>query len=391
MKPQKYTVVLVDRANYGRMKPVMEAMREHPMIDLSVVCAGSMLLDKFGTTRDVVAADGFNIDAEVYMEVEGSVPVTMTKSIGMGIMEFSSVFQQLKPDFLVMIGDRYEAMAAVIAAVFQNICLIHIQGGEVSGSIDESTRHAITKFAHYHFPSTKRAGEYIVAMGEEEDKVFPLGCPSADVVTNAASRVSQTMLNTLGVGGNVDFSKPYALVLFHPVTTEYGTAEEQMEAILYSLYEMGKQVLLLWPNIDAGSDGVAQAIRRFREFNPDAPLHAYKNFEPEVYIPLLANAEVLVGNSSSFIRDASFVGTPVVLVGNRQDGRERCEAVRRVKPIKDDIALAIKEQIAHGKYEPSDLYGRPGVSEAIAEAMANFKPYTQKRLAYAAVKETVGS
>lgn len=382
MDPKRIAVVLVDRANYGRLKPLMAELRDREGIDLRVVCAGTMLLDRFGRAVDVVRADGFTVDEEVYIEVEGSLPTTMAKSIGLGVIKFSTVFSKLRPDFVMVIGDRYEALAAAIGAVYQNLCLIHLQGGEVSGSVDESTRHAITKLAHYHFPSTERAGRYVQALGEEPDTVFALGCPSADVVASAMSAIPSDELDRLGVGPHIDLSEPYLLALFHPVTTEFSTAEAQMEELLSALNDSGMQTILLWPNIDAGADGVSQAIRRFREYHRDAPIHAYKNFEPEVYIPVLANAACAVGNSSSFVRDASYVGTPIVLVGSRQDGREWCEAVRRVEPVAAEILAAIRDQVAAGPYSPSDLYGEPGVSGRIVDAVSSLAPYAQKRLAY---------
>lgn len=379
---RKIAVVLVDRANYGRLKPLMLELKSRPEIDLHVVCAGTMLLDRFGKAVELVRADGFEVAEEVYLEIEGSLPTTMTKSIGMGIIEFSSAFNRIKPEFVLMIGDRYEAMAAAVAAAYQNICLIHLQGGEVSGSIDESTRHAITKLAHYHFPATARSAEYIVAMGERPDTVFPLGCPGADVVAHAMDAVPEDEMHRLGVGPQVDFAKPYLLVVFHPVTTEYTSSEEQMGNLLEAIKETGMQTVLLWPNIDAGSDGVSQAVRRFREFNRDVPLHAYKNFEPESYIPLLGRAACAVGNSSSFVRDASYVGTPVVLVGSRQDGREWAPSVRRVEPSTAEILEAIREQVAHGPYAPSDLYGTVGCCSRIADTVITLAAYSQKRLAY---------
>jgi UDP-hydrolysing UDP-N-acetyl-D-glucosamine 2-epimerase len=378
----KIAVVLVDRANYGRLKPVMAQMRSRPNIEMQVVCAGTMLLDRFGKAKQVVLEDGFPVDEEVYLEIDGSLPATMTKSIGLGIIEFSSAFRKLAPDFVLLIGDRYEALAAAIAAAYQNICLIHLQGGEVTGSIDEATRHAITKLSHYHFPATKRSGRYIVRMGEDPKTVFPFGCPSADVVASAAADIPAERIADAGVGAPIDFGKPYLLALFHPVTTEFADAEAQMEQLLLALRETGAQIVLLWPNIDAGSDSVSGAIRRFREFNREIPLRAFKNFEPEDYIPLLRQAACCVGNSSSFVREASFVGTPVVLVGSRQDGREWSEAVRRVEPVRQAIAEAIRAQLAHGKYPASELYGKPGVSARIVDQILTLKPYSQKKLAY---------
>ena len=379
---RKIAVVLIDRANYGRLKPVMREMQKRPEIEMQVVCSGTMMLERFGYASNLVEADGFRIDETVYMELEGSVPNTMAQSLGLGILQFANTFQRLKPDFVLVIGDRYEALSAAIAAAYQNICLIHLQGGEVTGSIDESTRHAITKMAHYHFPATKRAGDYIIGMGEVPGTVFTIGCPSADVVAQSLKNIPEDKLNRIGVGKHIDFEKPYLLVIFHPITTEFGRAEKQMEELLCAVTGMGMQTLMLWPNIDAGADGVSQAIRIFRENNHVFPLHVYKNFEPEVYIPILAQTHCAVGNSSSFVRDASYLGTPIVLVGSRQDGREWCEAVKRVEPERNEILKALQEQSANGRYKVSTLYGTPGVSKRIVDTFLDLKPYTQKRLNY---------
>ncbi|WP_135553128.1 UDP-N-acetylglucosamine 2-epimerase [Paenibacillus cymbidii] len=383
--PRRVAVVLVDRANYGRLRPVMAELRRRPELRLQVVCAGTMLLERFGRAARIVRADGFGIDEEVYLELEGSLPATMTLSIGLGVIAFAAAFRRLASDFVLVVGDRYEALAAAIAAVYQNICLIHVQGGEVTGSIDESTRHAITKLAHYHFPATERAGHNLARMGERADTIFAYGCPSADVAREAcAAPFPAAALDRSGVGAAIDWAQPYLLLVFHPVTTQHAQAESQMEQLLAAAEQSGLQLVLLWPNIDAGGDRVSAVIRRFREARPDAPLRAYKNVEPGVYLPLLARAACAVGNSSSFVREASFVGTPVVLVGSRQDGRERCGSVRRVEPAQADIAAAVAAQLAGGRHEPCRLYGVPGVSARIAGMIAGLAPYSQKRLAYAA-------
>lgn len=380
---QKICVVLVDRANYGRMKPVMECLRDDSRFDMTLICAGAMLLERFGKAVDVVRADGFTVHHTIYTEVEGSTPTTMVASMGLALSQFSSIFAAQHAEFVLLIGDRYQAMAAAIAAVYQNKCLIHIQGGEVSGSIDESTRHAITKLAHYHFPATDRAGRFIVQMGERAETVFPLGCPVADVIAKVADTVPASLSLKSGVGKPLDFSADYVLALFHPVTTEYQSAAKEMQNLLEALADLAKPTVMVWPNIDAGSDHSSKAIRQFREQHQDTfPLHIYKNLELEVFIPLLKSARCLIGNSSSFIRDASFFGTPVVLVGNRQTGRECSAAVTMVPPKATEIAAAARRQMEHGHYPPSTLYGNLGVSQRIVDKIATFVPYQQKTLAY---------
>ncbi|MGB9611779.1 MAG: UDP-N-acetylglucosamine 2-epimerase, partial [Bryobacteraceae bacterium] len=229
---RKICVVLVDRANYGRMKPVMEAIREHPRLELQVLAAGTMVLERFDQPVELVRNDGFPVDGLVYMELEGNTPATMAKSVGFGIVEFANEFLRLKPDVVLLIGDRYEALAAAIAAAYMNLCIAHIQGGEVSGSIDESARHAITKFAHYHFPSTRRASEYLVRMGERPETILAVGCPSSDLARRVDLRLEEAWINGAGSGARIDIERPFLLAVFHPTTTEYGGERRQMEELL---------------------------------------------------------------------------------------------------------------------------------------------------------------
>ncbi len=382
VKQRKVCVVLVDRANYGRLKPVMQAIADHPKLQLQVLAAGTMMLERFDMPVNVVRKDGFSIDGEIYIELEGSNPATMAKSVGFGLIEFASEFQRLKPDLVLLIGDRYEALSAAIAAAYMNLCLVHVQGGEISGSIDESARHAITKFAQFHFPSTQRSADYIVRMGEKPESILAIGCPSSDIAREMNRTLVSEVINGRGGGAEIDVTKPFQLVIFHPTTTEFGGEERQIEELLAALREIGQPTILLWPNIDAGSNHVSKAIRKFREKYKPQWLRTLINLSPEEYLTVLANASCAIGNSSSFVRDASYFGTPVVLVGARQEGRETDEHVVRVPPISDQIVSAVQEHLEHGRFEPSTLYGEGDVSLRIAEALATLKPYTQKRLNY---------
>ena len=382
-KPRrKICVVLVDRANYGRLKPVMRAIDRHPALELQTVCAGTMVLERFGQPVQVVRADGFRVDGEIYLELEGSTPATMAKSVGFGMVEFASEFQRLKPDMVLLIGDRYEALSAAVAAAYMNLCTVHLQGGEVSGSIDESARHAISKFAHFHVPSTRRAADYLVRMGERADSVLTVGCPSSDIARGLDRALRPEVVNSIGSGAEIDVARPYLLVVFHPTTTEFGGERRQMEEVLEALHAVAMPTLLLWPNIDAGSDHISKAVRVFRDREQPEWLRTITNLPPEDYLRVLGGAACAVGNSSSFVRDASYFGTPVVLVGNRQEGRERDVHVTPVRPERAEVAAAVRVQLAHGRYAPSTLYGDGHVSERVAEALAELRPYLQKRLAY---------
>lgn len=379
---RKVCVVLVDRANYGRLKPVMRAIADHPRLELQTIAAGTMVLERFDQPVKVVRQDGFTIDGEVYLELEGSTPATMAKSLGFGVVEFASEYQRLKPDIVLLIGDRYEALSAALSAAYMNLCIVHLQGGEVSGSIDESARHAITKLSQYHFPSTKRSAEYVTRMGESADTILGVGCPSSDIARTLDRRLDSDLINQRGSGALIDVDKDFLLVIFHPTTTEFGGERGQMEELLKALKAIAAPTVLLWPNIDAGSDHVGKAIRAFRERERPDWLRTIINLSPEDYLKVLAKTTCAVGNSSSFVRDASYFGTPVTLVGHRQEGRETDVHVTRVLPIAADIEASIRHQLAHGRYAPSTLYGDGHVSQRVADGLANLRPYIQKRLSY---------
>ena len=382
LNKMKVCVVIVDRANYGRLRPVMSLLKADDGIQLQTICAGTTLLDRFGSAINQIIKDGFSVDASVYLEVEGSTPLTMAKSVGMGVMEFASAFDFLKPDLVLIIGDRYEAMAATLAAGYMNLQIAHIQGGEVSGSIDESTRHAITKFANLHFPATKRAAEYILRLGEPKDIIHNVGCPAGDYILSLDEAIPEDLFINASVGAKVSAHEPYILVVFHPVTTDILTQTEQVTELLSALEQIAMPTVWLWPNIDAGSNDISKVLRKYRENHADAWLCFVKNLSPVLYAKALKNAACAVGNSSSFVRDSTFSGTPVVLVGNRQDGREFGRNLLHCRSNQDVIYRSIQAQLAHGRYPPDTLYGCGDASAKIVYHIKRHKPVMQKKLSY---------
>lgn len=381
-KIEKICVLLVDRANYGRMFPVMKALDNDPDLELQVICAGTMLLERFGEAEKMVEKDGFKVDHRVFLEVEGSVPVTMSKSIGLGIIEFTNVYQQLQPDILLLIGDRYEALAAAIAGAYMNIPIAHVQGGEISGSIDESARHAISKFSQLHFPATQRSADYLIRMGEDPNHVHNVGCPAGDYIRELDTNLPKDIFNQMGVGAKIDPEKPFLLVIYHPVTTSFGSEREQAEQLIEALHDLAMPTVWLWPNIDAGSDNISKAIRIYREKNSAQWLHLVKNLNPKLFQKCLKKTACAIGNSSSFVRDSTFSGTPVVLIGDRQDGREHGKNLTSVDPVSDQIKSTIQLKLDNGRYEPDELYGDGNASARIIEKLKSFVPYSQKTLHY---------
>lgn len=381
---KRICVVLGSRANYSSIKSAMSAIQDHPDLELQVIATASTLLGRYGVAADLVEADGFHINARVHMIIEGETPHTMAKSTGLGLLELPSVFEQLQPDFVLTVGDRFETMATTVAAAFMNIPLVHTMGGEVTGTIDESIRHAITKFAHVHFPASPDARDRILKLGEKAEDVHLVGCPRVDLVKEVLD--SKESLDSLwlkkGVGAPFDPNQPFLLVSQHPVTTEFGCGETQILETLEAVKDIGMQAIILWPNADAGSEEIAKGVRKWREAGKADNMHFFKNLPTDIYIRLMDRTSCLVGNSSSGIREGAYIGTPVVNIGSRQDGRERGKNVLAVNNFKKDIRDAVDAQIAHGKYDMDPIYGDGKAGERIADIMSSKTVNIQKRITY---------
>ena len=383
---KKICVLVGSRANYSSIKSAMQAIQAHPQLELQVVLAASAILDRYGSVSRLIEADGFKVDARVYMLIEGETPTTMAKSTGLGLLELPTIFEQLRPDIVLTVGDRFETMATTLAAAYMNIPVAHTMGGEVSGTIDESIRHAVTKFAHIHFPASPDARNRIIKLGEPEDTVYLVGCPRIDLVADVLRRDSGPMQDDLftgGVGSEFDLDQPFVLVSQHPVTTEYGEGERQITETLQALRDVGLPAIVLWPNADAGSEDIARGIRKWREQGLDEKMHFFRNLPVETYIRLMRRTACLVGNSSSGVREGAYIGTPVVNIGSRQAGRERGHNVIDSTPERASISAAIKGQLAKGRREMDPIYGDGNAGARIADVLAGLKHVNvQKRITF---------
>lgn len=387
MSRRRVAVVVTNRASYARIKSALQAMQARDDIDLCVIAAGSLLLEKFGSGVHVLEADGFPAVERLYVVLEGENPVTMAKTTGLAVTELASVFDRIRPDFVLTVADRYETLATAVAAAYLNLPLVHVQGGEITGSIDEKVRHAITKLADYHFVSTTTAAERVIRMGEDPSTVFVTGCPSIDLAVGAAAVVDPGLAEALersaGVGPSVPLKpREFLIVMQHPVTTEYEAAPEQIRHTLQAVRTLEMPTLWFWPNVDAGSDQISKGIRRFREQHPDASVHFFKNLPPEQFLALLGQAACIVGNSSVAVREASFLGVPAVNIGTRQQGRERAGNVRDVPHDSGAIVAAVRDQVRVGRHPSSRLYGDGHAGGRIAELLATIRPRIEKRLTY---------
>lgn len=382
---RKVCIVVGSRANYSSIKTAMRAIQEHPDLQLQVVAVASALLDRYGSVVDHIEADGFKIDARVFMLISGETPTTMAKSTGLGLLELPTIFEKLQPDIVLTVGDRFETMATTLAAAYMNIPLAHTMGGEVSGTIDESIRHAVTKFANIHFPACSDARDRIIKLGERPENVYLVGCPRIDLVAEVLADNHSNLEKTIfteGVGDQFNLNKPFLLLSQHPVTTEFGEGERQITATLHAVRNTDLPAIILWPNADAGSEDVSRGIRKFREKHGSDKMHFSKNLPVDRYIKLMHRTACLIGNSSSGIREGAFIGTPVVNIGSRQDKRQRGKNVLDVEYHQTEIEMAIRKQVKHNHYQAEPIYGDGNAGVQIADVLATCQVKIQKRITY---------
>jgi UDP-hydrolysing UDP-N-acetyl-D-glucosamine 2-epimerase len=381
---RKVCVVLTARTSYTKIKPILKALKANPTVELQVVCAASAVLERYGRVEVAVEKDGFKINERIYMVLEAETLLTSAKTTGMGLIEFAGAFDRLRPDVVLVMADRFEVLAPAIAASYQNIPLAHVQGGEVSGNIDDKVRNAITKLADLHFPATQRSRDWIVRMGERPEAVFCTGCPSTDL---AEEVIRNPVLDFDvyekygGVGNTPDLSGGYIIVMQHPVTTEYAAARHQAVETLQAVAELNRAVLWFWPNADAGSDDTSKAIRSFREHHNPPHIHFIKNMEATDFLRLLYGSDGIVGNSSVAIREGSYLGVPAIDIGTRQANRERGPHVINVSYDRNDIRCAIEKHLT-GRKEGSKLYGNGDAGKKIADLIATVPLTFQKSINY---------
>ena len=362
------------RPSYARIKTVLLAIKSHPYLELQLVLAGSVLLDKYGSTVNVIEKDGFEVVEKIYNVLDGQSPTTMAKTTGIAIMELASTFSNLKPDVVVTIADRFETLATSIAASYQNIPLAHIQGGEVTGNIDEKVRHANTKLADIHFVASEDARKRVLKMGEEDYMIFNTGCPSIDIareVLDCPAFDFDPLVKYGGVGDEINWKDGYLVVMQHPVTTEFEKSREHINATLDAINDLNIPTFWFWPNVDAGSDGTSKGLRVFREKHQNSNIHFFINMEPQDFLRLIKNSKCLVGNSSAGIRESSFLAVPAVNIGTRQNRRLRGKNVIDCSNKKEEIIESIQKHITNGHFESEFIYGNGYAGQKIANHLAS--------------------
>jgi UDP-hydrolysing UDP-N-acetyl-D-glucosamine 2-epimerase len=371
---------ITSRAYYGRSQLLLKKLQQHPGIELELMLGGSILLDKYSRhIADDIDAGGFTISASLFNVIEGGNHVAMAKTACLTALEFTNGFHAADPDVVIICGDRFEQLAIAMAAAYLNKTIAHIEGGDVTGSIDESVRHAITKLAHIHFVTNHDAHRRVLAMGEDPNYVFTTGSLDVEVASEARGAITSEILNGYGVGHAIDITRPFLMVIQHPVTTE-SENRAHLEVTLRAIAALKMPTIWIWPNPDAGTGEMAETLRHFREqAGPESSAMRFITDVPvNEFIALLRAAACLIGNSSAGIKECSYLGTPVVNIGARQQGRLHAPNAVHAGYDVDDILGAVNRQLAHGRYPSSDLYYRPAASQTIVDLLSGLDLYTQK-------------
>jgi UDP-hydrolysing UDP-N-acetyl-D-glucosamine 2-epimerase len=387
-KKRKVCVAIFSRANYGSIRKVLEKLKTNSKIELQILVGGSANIEKYGSVSKLIKKDKFFIDEEIYFLVEGETPTTMVKTTALGMIEIATAFQRLKPDIVLTVGDRYETLSTVVSAAYMNIPVAHTMGGEVTGTIDESIRHAITKFSHIHFPANEKAKNNIIKMGENKKHVFNVGCPRIDLVKSCLKNKPRDINELVfgreeGVGEKFNLNGDFLTLMHYPVTTEYGKNYKHMCQILDAIRKINIPKLIFWPNADAGSEEISAAIREYREKKYIQKAWFVKNLDHETFFHVLKMTKCLIGNTSAAIREGSFIGVPTVSIGTRQNGRERGKNVIDARYNTEEIHKKILFQMKNKKkLAKSSLYGNGNAASKIVRILETIQVNVQKKLTY---------
>ncbi|XP_076151619.1 bifunctional UDP-N-acetylglucosamine 2-epimerase/N-acetylmannosamine kinase isoform X2 [Alosa pseudoharengus] len=387
----KVCVATCNRADYSKLAPIMFGMKANPEVfELEVVVLGSHLIDDYGNTFRMIEQDEFDIGSKLHTIVRGEDEAAMVESVGLALVKLPDVLQRLNPDVLIVHGDRFDALALATAAALMNIRILHLEGGEVSGTIDDSIRHAISKLAHYHACCTRSAERHLIAMCEDHSRILLAGCPSYDKLLDAHHRDDYADIIKAWLGDGVK-EQDYIVALQHPVTTDIKNSIKIYELMLDALISFNKRTLVLFPNIDAGSKEMVRVMRK-KGIEQHPNFRAVKHVPFEQFIQLVAHAGCMIGNSSCGVREAGAFGTPVINLGTRQTGRETGENVLHVRDADTQNKIYHALDLQFGKRYPcSKIYGDGNAVPRILKFLQsiNLDEPLQKTFCFPTVKDCI--
>jgi len=379
---RRIAVITGTRADYGSYYPILKKLETDKDLSFEIIATGMHLSPQYGYTITEIENDGFKIKYKVDMLLSSDTGAAMAKNIGLGILGITDALEIIQPDILLILGDRGEMLAGAIAAAHMNIPVFHLHGGEVTGTIDESIRHAITKLAHIHLVATNKYGERIARMGEDAWRIHVVGAPRADIILRTQLLNKNEILKKYDLGHLTE----YNLLVFHPVTTEINLVEEQISNIMCSLEVIMIPTIIILPNSDAGNHIILNAYNKYKN---NQLLYFFTNINHLDYLSLLKNANALIGNSSSGIIEAPLLKKAAINIGSRQLGRERSGNVIEVNADANEIVLAYQysqsPEFKQIVLQSENIYGDGRTSDRIMSLFKDLEiNYTliQKKITY---------
>jgi len=374
-KKRKIAIIAGSRGEYGYFRPILREIVRHPNLDYGIIATNMHMLDRFGSSIDEIKKDGFKISASIHNTFDGYNRLTMTKSLSVFMLQLPEILEQMEADMLLLAGDRGEQLMAAIVGAHLYIPVAHIQGGEVSGNIDGTMRHAITKVAHLHFASSEDAERRIKRMGEDSFRVYNVGAPQLDELIQEKTASEAEVRRKFSLAKN----RPTILIVQHPVTEEFEHTEKSVETTLKAVAKFNAQTVVILSNSDAGNQAVARAVSH----NHTEHMQVHANVPRKEYLGLMKIADVIVGNSSSGLIEAPTYKLPAVNIGNRQRGRLQGKNVINVGYVGKDIAAAIRKamspQFKKRITTCKNPYGDGRSSKRIVEVLATI-PIDEKLL-----------
>ncbi|ACA45790.1 UDP-N-acetylglucosamine 2-epimerase (hydrolyzing) [Clostridium botulinum] len=369
---RKVCVVTGTRAEYGLLRNILVKIKDSNNLRLHLVVTGAHLSEDYGCTVDEIESDGFAIDEKLPILMNGNSKSVIAKEMGMLMIQLSQTFERLKPDMLLVLGDRYEIFAATSTAMAMNIPIAHISGGEITeGLVDEQIRHAITKMSHVHFPGAEPYVKNIMNMGEESWRIFNAGDPGIENIKLTKLFNREELKAEL----NMEVDEDTLLVTYHPVTLEPNRLPYQVENLIKALNAINKKMIVTYPNSDNGSDYIIKKLQEFAKINSN--VHLFKNLGITRYLSVMKLCGAVVGNSSSALVEAPYLKVPVVNIGNRQKGRLMAENIISCSNKYEDVVKAVNKALSSEFRErvkrSKSLYGEGNTSEEIVKVLESIE------------------
>jgi UDP-hydrolysing UDP-N-acetyl-D-glucosamine 2-epimerase len=362
-------IALTNRTNYSKLKTVLLALSTFSDVQCRIVLSSTILLDRYGSGYQDLLSDGFEIDKQIDCALMNDSHEAMAKTVGLSVVEHATYFQWRKPDLLIIVGDRFDMLAPAVAASMMNIPTAHIQGGELSGTIDNVIRDVITRFASLHFVATEKSALNLIRYGVSKERVFDFGCPAVEYISQInvgehfdAAKLGKTFKQDIDIA----VGEEYLVVMIHPDTTNQH--DVNMDAVMDAVTSFGLKTFVFYPNVDANNSGIIASIAKHKTNNK---LFMIRHMPLEGFIHTMAHCACMISNSSSGIREAASFGVPVINIGYRQVDRERNQNVIDIEDRYEELEPNIRKYMSY-RFKKQNIYLKPNCAQQIAKKITQF-------------------